>query len=458
MSSVSPSTFATNDVNDTSFAPTASPIMQAQESQKAQFEHAILLWYSFSMFLTSFIFFLMVQYLESRRPEWVALIKMFDVGVWTCLYFGFSVTLVVYNKWLISVWEFEFPLFITLIHMCIKFIISWVVVFFFSRRAEIPKISRVVYYLYAAPVGVTTALDVAASNASFFYVSIALYTVVKSTSLIFVFTFSVLYGIQKCEFRLLLVTLIICGGVLMATYSDSLFDPVGFTLVFLSAALGGYRWCLTEILMSKIGTKMNSLMTIYTIAPASVIVLIPFTLWLESGRLMNSKFFKEKDLLVLAIINVVGSGLFAYSMIYVELAVLHRTSSLSLGVIGYLKQIFQIVLSVLIFHDVLSVVNVLGVITTFFGMIYYSSIKNFSKAGDHKILVEDSDNNNNHRNSSNNVIPNNASSKVSPIDNEEASLEQVEMRPITTIMMRGNKNQRGEEDEKTVPILTKDLL
>lgn len=357
----------------------------ASAAPQPRFEQAVLLWYSTGTFLLAFAFFLAERILANASPArvhaTVALRKWLDVGTWTSLYFGFSVTLVVYNKWLIAVWEggFHFPMTMTLVHMSEKLLLSFAVVRCCRRRSEIPRITNLAWWGYACPVGVATGLDVAASNASFFYVSISLYTVVKSTSLIFVLAFSVLYGLQRCEKNLVGVTVVIVFGVILASYSDSAaFDSVGFLLVFLAGALGGFRWTVTEILMSEIGSKMNSLMTIYTISPASVAILLPFTIWLEGKALASSKFYADPGLFFLSILNVAGSGIFAFAMIYVELAVLQRTSSLSLGVLGYLKQVVQIILSVIIFHDVLSPLNIVGVCITFVGMAAYSRLKRFS--------------------------------------------------------------------------------
>lgn len=54
------------------------------------------------------------------------------------------------------------------------------------------------------------------------------------------------------------------------------------------------------------------------------------------------------------------AGLFAFGMILVELALIERTSSLSLSIISYIKQFLQILLAVLIFGTVVTAINILG--------------------------------------------------------------------------------------------------
>ena len=173
----------------------------------------------------------------------------------------------------------------------------------------------------------------------------------------------------------------------MCTSGDTVFNAIGFTLVFVASALGGYRWALTEVLMQMIGTKMNSLMTIYTISPASALILLPFAAWLEWGDFFASKFYTDPGLFFLAVLNLCGSGVFAFAMIYVELAVLNRTSSLSLVIISYFKQCTQIILSVIVFHEVLSPLNVGGVVVTFVGMFTYAYVKH--QASMNKGALED---------------------------------------------------------------------
>jgi len=370
-------------MNDTVEPPTVIKVPPALHAEPEKtFEYVLMLWFSAFMFTVSGILFIVTSTAQWRGRSGVWTTQALGVASWSSLYIAFAVTLVVYNKWLIVVWHggFRYPLTITLVHMTLKMILSWTVVRG-CRRAdtEIPTVSRWTYFLYACPVGAATSLDVAASNASLFYVSVTLHTVIKSTSLVFVLAFSVLYRLQSCSIVLLLVTFVIFGGVLMASYGNSQFDAIGFTLVFVASALSGYRWALTEVLMSHmVGTKMNSLMTMYTISPASVLTLVPFVLWLEWGPLKRSKFYGEPGLFMLAIVNVCGSGLFAFAMIYVELAVLNRTSSLSLVIIGHTKHVAQIIVSVIIFHEVLSPLNVFGVVVTFFGMALYARTKHTS--------------------------------------------------------------------------------
>lgn len=302
-------------------------------------------------------------------------VEALDICFWSALWFAFSISLVVYNKWLLHSWEggFDFPLFISMIHMMIKYFLSSIVVR--CHSVSIPEIPRKIWWLSAVPVGTATALDVAASNASYLFISVTFYTIVKSTSLIFTLLFSILYKLQPCSVSLFLSVFVIGAGVAMASLGDVEFSMIGFLLVIGSSAVGGFRWSLTQVLMKQIRCSMDAILTIYLISPASALSLVPLALWMDGPRLWASKFL-ESDLLLLTTANVLGSALFAFSMILVELELLRRTSSVTLGVISYVKQILQIGLSVIVFHDALTALNVLGFCLTLLGMFMYTLVKN----------------------------------------------------------------------------------
>jgi len=299
-----------------------------------------------------------------------------EIAHWSALWFAFSVSLVVYNKWLLHSWEggFDFPLMISMFHMILKYLLSMAVVRW--NRFTIPQIPRKIWWLSAVPVGTATALDVAASNASYLYVSVTFYTIVKSTSLIFTLMFAILYKLQPCSFSLIGSVTVIGAGVAMASFGDVEFSAIGFALVIGASAVGGFRWTLTQVLMRQIRCSLDAILTIYMISPASAMTLVPLSLWLEGNRFVSSKFCAPK-LLPLSIANILGSGLFAFAMIFVELELLRRTSSVSLGVISYVKQILQIGFSVLIFGDVLTPLNILGFLCTLAGMFLYTYLKQY---------------------------------------------------------------------------------
>jgi len=399
-----------NGTNVSTSAPTVTQI-HSPSGVDAQEEFIVLISFTFILFFATFL----VQSLHygikhrliSCSEKWRDItVKGLDVAVWSLLWYAFSVTLVVYNKWILNSWEggFKYPVTISMVHMIMKLLLSVLAVKFFCRDQEsrtdqlavaesgMAKLTWSTYMCSAVPVGVTTALDIAASNASFLYVSIPLYTIVKSSSILFVLFFSILYRLQPIQFSLIIVVFLISAGVVMAVYGDTDFSALGFGLVLGASCVGGYRWALTQLLMVQIGSKLSALHTIYYISPAAAVTLIPFSLWLEGADLFSSKFVQEFHLFTLALMNTVGAGIFAFAMILVELELIKRTSSLSLAAISYVKQFLQIFLAMVVFGTVITLLNVFGMLLTVVGLFLYTYLKvedseHVDNVGEHRLII-----------------------------------------------------------------------
>ena len=321
----------TSEVSAPTVAPTSRHFSTTLH-EEVENELATLIACSLGSFLTSFALFalkLVVERSCSRSRNHSFLVKSVDTSAWAVLYISFSVTMVVYNKWFLNAWEggFKFPLIVSMCHMLLKVVLSTVAVKSCYKKDEVVHVPRQVWLCSAVPVGVTTALDIAASNLSFIYISIPFYTVVKSTSVLFVLFFSILYRLQPCQVSLIAVSFLIAAGVAMSVYGDSatfshlgthhvcltgsiltrVLLVLGFGLVITASCIGGYRWALTQLFMLQIGSNMNGLITVYTISPAAAITLVPFCLLLEAGPLLQSKFVADWTLLLWVVLNIIGS-------------------------------------------------------------------------------------------------------------------------------------------------------
>jgi solute carrier family 35 protein C2 len=308
--------------------------------------------------------------LNEHRRE-LAIVAL-DIAQWSFLWFGFSVSMTLYNHWLFVSFGFSFPALLSLAHMLIKWLLSWLAVRCLLGSSGRPHVPRAVWWLTAVPVGVSTALDICASNASMLYVSVAFFTVVKSASLVFTLCFAVLYRLKRPQPVLVLSVLAVSSGVAISSSGELDFSWLGFSLVLGAAAVGGLRWCLTEILMQQLQCNLDAVLTILIISPAASLSLLPFALSMDGARFVTSDFFRDTQLLALTALNVVGSGFFSFAMILVELELLRRTSSLTLGVISYAKQAVQIGMSVALFHDRVTARTVVGFLITVVGMATYT--------------------------------------------------------------------------------------
>ncbi|KAM8775940.1 solute carrier family 35 member C2 isoform 3-T3 [Rhynchonycteris naso] len=192
------------------------------------------------------------------------------------LYYCFSIGITFYNKWLTK--SFHFPLFMTMLHLAVIFLfsaLSRALVQCSSHRARV-VLSWTDYLRRVAPTALATALDVGLSNWSFLYITVSLYTMTKSSAVLFILIFSLIFKLEELRAALVLVVLLIAGGLFMFTYKSTQFNMEGFALVLGASFIGGIRWTLTQMLLQKAELGLqNPIDTMFHLQPLMFLGLFP---------------------------------------------------------------------------------------------------------------------------------------------------------------------------------------
>lgn len=259
--------------------------------------------------------------------------------------------------------------------MIMKFILSriWAC----SSAVEIESVSWSYVLLIAAPIGVATAMDVMLSNFSLMYITLTLYTIVKSSVLIWTFFWGVILQIEPFKWNTFCAVIFIVGGISLAVAASTNVSIFGTIMVLGAAASGGIRWALVQKLMSVNAQSKNVFVSIYRFAPASVLAMLPFAIGMELLPFLRSEFYlnSNDNTLAATAALVVSGGLIAFSLITTEVHLVNLTSSLTMGVLGQIKEVIQIVLSMIIFHDHVNVLNAAGIVIAMIAVGYYKRIK-----------------------------------------------------------------------------------
>ncbi|OCT62805.1 hypothetical protein XELAEV_18043896mg [Xenopus laevis] len=191
-------------------------------------------------------------------------------------YYCFSIGITFYNKWLLKVWEWRS--YGRLIMSCYtshpRVILPW--------KDYLKKV---------APTALATALHIGLSNWSFLYISVSLYTMTKSSAVLFILFFSLVFKLEKMRPALILVVLLISGDLFMFTFKSTQFDTGGFLLVLVASGLCGVRWTLTQLLMQKAELGLqNPIDTMFHLQPVMFLSLFPLFIGIEVS-------YKDKGIL-----------------------------------------------------------------------------------------------------------------------------------------------------------------
>lgn len=181
------------------------------------------------------------------------------------------------------------------------------------------------------------------------------------------------------------------------------FNLVGFIQVMAASAFGGLRWSLTEVLLRKESMGLtNPFASIFFLAPSQAIILLIISAGVEGYfTIFHSAFFatfgeglhtvstsrlcvcvcvcqgiltrlsiKKKKMGI-----VLAGGSLAFCMIMSEFFLIKRTSVVTLSVCGIFKEVATIFISSLVFGDILTIINIIGLCITLFGIGLYNWLK-----------------------------------------------------------------------------------
>uniref|UniRef100_A0A914YJM9 Sugar phosphate transporter domain-containing protein n=1 Tax=Panagrolaimus superbus TaxID=310955 RepID=A0A914YJM9_9BILA len=166
-------------------------------------------------------------------------------------YYPLSIGLTFYQKWFIK--NYRYPLFIVTGHYITKFLIAYGVRFIYevihgTRRVRI-KFREQLNWLM--PIGICASLDIGLSNWALEYVTVSLYTMAKSSSILFIVAFSLLIGLERWRTSLLFSATLIASGLFLFTWRSTQLDYLGLLLVELAALCTGVRWTVSQFIMQK---------------------------------------------------------------------------------------------------------------------------------------------------------------------------------------------------------------
>eukprot|EP00099_Drosophila_melanogaster_P020784 NP_647817.2 uncharacterized protein Dmel_CG14971 [Drosophila melanogaster] len=304
------------------------------------------------------------------------------------LYLALSISLTFYQTDINR--QMPFPLAIVTYHLVVKFLLAAA-----ARRIYRMRVGRSRVQLdwrlalrKMAPTGVASAIDIGFSNWGLALVPISLYTMTKSSTIVFILLFAIAFGLEKKSWYLVSIVGLIGTGLLMFTYKSTDFNALGFFFILFASLSSGLRWSFAQFIMqkSKLGLH-NPIDMIYYMQPWMIASLVPLVIGIEGAGLIaviEDLHNHTSNEITWAIARISAGALLAFLMEFSEFLVLCKTSSLTLSIAGIFKDICQLALAVTIRKDHLSVINYIGLIICLAGIVChllhkYSNMKEMQR-------------------------------------------------------------------------------
>ncbi|KAG5309381.1 S35C2 protein, partial [Acromyrmex insinuator] len=302
--------------------------------------------------------------------------KTFHIFLLISAYFILSIGLTFYNPWLYNAYGFNFPLGVVVCHLVIKFALSALIRAirrcYNSKRINLPW-QNIIYSIMVP--GIASGVDIGLSNWALSLISISLVTMTKSSTIIFILGFSLLFKLEKKSWSLVGIVAMIAGGLAMFTYKSTQFGILGFILCLLASFASGIRWTMTQLIMqrSKLGLH-DPIDMMYYMQPWMLLPAISVTLWFEGGKIYDSiriTDWSNINNILLTTAAVITGAILAFSMEVMEFLVVTYTSSLTLSISGICKEICTLALAFVLKGDQLTGLNFVGLLMCLGGIILH---------------------------------------------------------------------------------------
>lgn len=291
--------------------------------------------------------------------------------------YGSNIGVLLLNKYLLSVYGFKFPAFLTLCHMLACSIMSYVLAISNTVTLQPVKSRRQFYKI--ASLALIFCVAVVMGNVSLKFIPVSFNQAIGATTPAFTAVLAaVMLGHRETTpVYLSLIPVII--GIVIASGAEPMFNLVGFLAALTATAGRALKSVLQGLMLSDSSEKMDSLSLLLYMAPVATAALVPITLYFEPTALANALVLgKTGGFWPLLLFNAV----MAYFVNLTNFLVTKYTSALTLQVLGNAKGIVAVIASVLVFRNPVTFYTVLGYSVTVGGVILYSHAKRQSKKTD----------------------------------------------------------------------------
>ena len=280
-------------------------------------------------------------------------------------------TTVLFNKYIYKSLHFTNPLSLTLIHMTTQSILSHLTIDYLHLVDKV-RVEPYDYYSKLLVIAAVFCSNICLGNISLRFVAVSFMQTVKSFTP--VATALLQYVVFKSRLNppALMALIPITGGVALASCTELEFHMGGFIAALTACFLTGLKFVLSSQMLAG-RYKLDSINLLYYMAPPSVALLTPICLLLERRGVMDwveDPARTSNDYLLLLF-----SGIVSFILNVTLFIVLKATSSVTVTVAGNVKTVLVIGVSILIFKNPVTIINMLGCLIAISGCCWYGLIK-----------------------------------------------------------------------------------
>lgn len=307
--------------------------------------------------------------------------RILDVYSYIGLWITLSATVIVFNKYILTVYKFPFPIALSMIHMAFCSALAFIIVRLF-KWVPSSNINKEKYVKSILPVAGLFALSLWTSNTAYVYLSVAFIQMLKALMPVSVYTLGCVLRIEKYSHSRFLNMIVVTFGVAISSYGELNFHAFGFCVQILAILAETWRIILVQIILGKAKLKLNPITTLYYVSPACFIfLLVPFTL-LELTEIVYGVELTHP--VPHSIMIMLANATCAFALNTAVYLLIGKTSALTMNISGVVKDFLLIMISAVMFDSPVSSLQLVGFSIAASGVLYY----NYSKYNETKEVLD----------------------------------------------------------------------
>lgn len=293
------------------------------------------------------------------------------IATYIALWFFANGSTIIFNKHIFKNMLFRAPLTLTLIHMATQSLLAYLTIDVF---ALVPKVhvEPADYWSKLIVIAAVFCGNICLGNVSLRYVPVSFMQTVKSLTPVCAAVLQYAVFGSRLTRQAMTSLIPVSGGVALASITELEFHLGGFVAAITSCLLTATKMVLSaQMLQGRY--KLDPVNLLYYMSPPSAAFLIPMALLFEAGTVTSWLSAPERsntDIFLLLL-----SGAVSFVLNVSLFLVLKATSSVTVTVAGNVKTVGVIGVSILIFKNRVTPLNIVGCLAAVAGCLWYGLLK-----------------------------------------------------------------------------------
>lgn len=295
----------------------------------------------------------------------------FLIAVWMTI----SISLIMYNKWLLSYRHYRFPLAMCLTHQACTAVVAHVACRTGLDGLTPPALTWQQIWRRICPIALLFAASISLSNMAAAHLTVPFMQMLKSSIPTFSLLLGFLLGVERVNLKLLAAVVGIACGVVIASMGEVAFVAEGFRIAMLGLVTEAARLILTQRLLQNdvegSTIRFNALTgNFYTAPVATAVLAVPFLLF-EQERWAAEVLPELESLLP----HILCNGFMAAALNVSVFVVLKETGAVTYSIAGQVKDWMNIVIAIAVFHNAVTPLQLGGYSIAVLCVFKYKSIR-----------------------------------------------------------------------------------